>query len=206
VSTLALVPVKDLATAKTRLSEVLGVAERRCLVLDLLRVVLHSLQACPQVDRIVVVTSDRDVIAAAEVRGLGIYRHPGGLNAALEAARRDLQAGYDKLLVSLADLPLVTAADFTAMHRLARDHAVVVAPDQAGQGTNVMLLSPPKAIPLSYGPYSCQRHTQAAQRRLLRTVHYQSPTTALDVDTPADLAGVPTALRTAANAAPCVNP
>jgi 2-phospho-L-lactate guanylyltransferase (CobY/MobA/RfbA family) len=109
------------------------------------------------------------------------------LNVALDAAR--LRLAPVRLLVALADLPYVTSADIEILHdRLGEQPGVVVAPDEAGQGTNLMLLSPALAVPFCYGPMSCPRHVAAAKERGLAATLLSPGRTGIDIDTPADLA------------------
>lgn len=188
MSTLALVPVKDLQTAKSRLSPALDLAARRQLVLEMLTRTVAVLR--PQVDGVVVVSPDADVLRLAREVGAGTFFHAGRLNPALEAARlSSVSRGATRLLVALGDLPLLTTDDVRAV--LSGGADVVIAPDHAEQGTNLLFLVPPLAIPFQYGAFSCQRHAQAARGRGLRVAYHRSPTSALDVDVPADLAAVP---------------
>ena len=86
-----------------------------------------------------------------------------------------------------ADLPLMTPADIGAMLDLGRRScSVVIAPDARGEGTNALLLRPPDAINLAFGPQSFHEHCAQAETSLLALCVYRSPTLALDLDTPAD--------------------
>jgi 2-phospho-L-lactate/phosphoenolpyruvate guanylyltransferase len=201
----AAVPVQALAGAKSRLAPALAPDERAALTLRLLGGVLDAL-AAPDVAARLVVSPDPAVLAAARAAGQGdaaallqtAVRRDGpdgldGLNAALVAAREWAEGrGADALLVVLGDLPLLSRADVAAILALARHTpaAVVLAPDRHEHGTNALLLRPPGAIPFAFGPGSLARHLEAAAARDLPAHLYRSPGTALDVDTPDDLAAV----------------
>ena len=101
--------------------------------------------------------------------------------------------GAWSVAVVLGDLPLLTAADVAALVALAGGDApvVVLAPDRHERGTNALLLRPPDAIPFAFGPDSLARHRAAAAARGLPVRLYRAPGTALDLDTPEDLAALP---------------
>gem|GEM_PF-537568 len=111
-----------------------------------------------------------------------------GLNAALVAARQHL-GDATAMLVLLADLPLLTAADIAALcERLPPGGpAAVIAPDRHERGTNALLLRPPQVLPFCFGADSLARHINAARQAQLPLTFYRSPGTAFDLDTVADL-------------------
>ena len=103
----ALIPVKDLDAAKTRLADVLEGASRRDLVVAMYRDVLAAAIACPAIDGVAVVSRDEEVLSMAEKAGAEAMHEPGGLNEALTSAASTLAGrGIERLLVLAADLPL----------------------------------------------------------------------------------------------------
>lgn len=192
--TVAVVPVKALHGAKSRLAVVLGPDERAALTLRTLRTVLDALDA-PGIAARLVVSPDPVVLAAArEVGAVTLGQRPDGggdgLNWALDEARA-AAVGADALLVVLGDLPLLERADTAAILALAgATPGVVLAPDRRETGTNAMLLRPPGALPFAFGAGSLARHRALAAARGLPLAHYRAPGTALDLDTPDDLYAV----------------
>ncbi|HEY4001539.1 MAG TPA: 2-phospho-L-lactate guanylyltransferase, partial [Candidatus Xenobia bacterium] len=65
MKTVALVPVKDLQTAKSRLGSVVDLPGRRKVVLDLLARGITALQGAPSVGEIWVVSPDDEVLREA---------------------------------------------------------------------------------------------------------------------------------------------
>jgi 2-phospho-L-lactate guanylyltransferase len=185
----ALVPVKALAQAKSRLAPHLSNRERESLVLDMLAHVLHILRSSEQFETISVVSEDRRVLSLAAQWGA----HPSleeqhGHNPALSAAAmRELADGVKALLTISADLPLLTVSDVTAMCTLAEQFNVVLAPSREGTGTNALLTRPPLAIPYLFGTNSRERHLEAAHEKYLSSVLYHSCSLAFDVDTVEDV-------------------
>lgn len=189
----AIVPVKPLDTAKSRLAGVLAPPQRRRLMLTMLDDVLGALARTPAVAQTFVVTADAEVARAAASRGLRTIAEPearglnAGVKAGLEAAAR---ARFARALVLPADLPLLSAEDLARLtagaHPAGRPQVTLV-PAADGDGTNALLVAPPDALVPRFGPRSFLSHLgQALGRRLdLQVLHLAS--VAVDIDTPADL-------------------
>jgi 2-phospho-L-lactate guanylyltransferase len=191
--TIAIVPVKALAQAKSRLAPRLDAEARRRLVLAMLADVLAALRACSQVDRVIVVTPDDDVAKTV--------REQGGEPLIEAAPARDLNnaislgiahaagLGARTAVVIPGDVPLVTPAELAKLAETAKGMgvAVVVAPSRDGNGTNALILTPPDAMPPAFGPNSCQRHLSSARADGLSRRVVELPGIGFDVDEPSDL-------------------
>ena len=189
MKTLAILPVKSFGAAKLRLAESLGAGSRQALAQAMFTDVLSSIRRVPELDAIVVVTSDRSAESAAAADRVAVLRdvaEAGHSEAAAIGIRHAIAEGYDRVVLVPGDTPLVRPAELAGL--LTGPHPVVIVPDRHGSGTNALVLSPPDAIAPSFGPGSLTRHTTAAE---LAGVPYgveEVPGLALDVDTPADLA------------------
>ncbi|HEV7847115.1 MAG TPA: 2-phospho-L-lactate guanylyltransferase [Thermoleophilaceae bacterium] len=195
MKTLAILPVKSFGAAKQRLSETLGAPSRQALAQAMFTDVLSAALRAPELDGIVVVTSDEAAEATAtgeRVRVLPDDGRPGHSRAALIGVRHALDEGYERVLVIAGDTPLVQPDELAGL--LTDGPGVVIAPDRHGTGTNALALCPPDAIEPSFGPGSCERHVAAAREAGVahRVAHIRA--LALDVDTPADLAELATEL------------
>lgn len=186
---MALVPVQRLSLAKSRLAGRLGPEARDELMRRLLARLLGELRCAQRVEHVQVVSPDPAVLAlAAEAGASPLPQVESGLNAAVELGQRAaLAEGWARLLVVLADLPLLVAEQVDRMLALAHPGRVVIAPDRHGLGTNLLALWPPDALAPLFGQSSRQRHARAARERGLRVVEYWSIGTANDLDTPEDL-------------------
>lgn len=187
----AIVPVRALEGAKSRLGEALGVSERRDLVTRLLGRTLAALAGVAGVERTIVVSGDEAVLALARRAGTSVVplRQRGtGLNPGLEEARAvALELGAASLLVLPADLAdPATAALAGLLAARPGGPSVVLAPDRHGEGTNALLLTPPGAIGFSFGPGSRAAHRAAAAAAGIAYLEREGPL-ALDLDTPEDL-------------------
>lgn len=190
----AIVPVKPLGIAKSRLARALSPPQRRRLVLAMLEDVLATLRAVPAIADTFVVTPDADVAALAAAAGARVVAEPearglnAGVDTGLTAAARHR---YVRALVLPADLPLATAPEvglLVAQDGPAGRPHVAMVPAADGDGTNALLISPPGALAPSFGHGSFLAHLgQALARRIdLRVQHLAG--IAGDIDRPEDLA------------------
>ncbi|NJN18306.1 MAG: 2-phospho-L-lactate guanylyltransferase [Oscillochloris sp.] len=190
----AVVPVKDLASAKSRLAGTLSPDSRRSLMRLMLGRVLTTLTACSGVDRelaaVWVVSRDVEVLAVAANMGARPIRETGGgLNPALDQARKTIRAAQaDAMLILPADVPLVHCDDVRGLRSALIGGAdIVIAPDAAESGTNALGLWLSAALPFQFGQASFARHRALAAWNELIVEVYRSPTLALDVDDAASL-------------------
>lgn len=180
-----LVPVKRLELAKSRLAAALGDRERRDLVLALVTRTIGTVRDSRGADVIALVTPERSL---ADQLAVEWVPDAGSLNASLEAGVTWAGArGATTVLILPADLPWLAAEDITAVLAAGGGRkGVTLAPCMDG-GTGALLLSPPDAIPPSFGPGSFARHARLARDRGVAMRVVRRNGLARDLDTPADL-------------------
>jgi 2-phospho-L-lactate guanylyltransferase len=167
----AVIPVKRLSEAKSRLSTRLSSQERAMLVADLLRRTIGVLQEVEAIERIGVATEEQDLVDSFTM--VDWLPDMGGLNASLaHAASWATSMNARSVLMLPGDLPLLDGSDIRAM--LASGMAapnITIAPTQDG-GTGAILLSPPDVIAPVFGPDSFRLHIEEAHaaRISVRTV------------------------------------
>ncbi|MBK8834200.1 MAG: hypothetical protein IPO29_04875 [Anaerolineae bacterium] len=84
----AVIPVKHLARAKTRLAGTLSLDARAALMRDTLERAVRALQTSEAVARIIIITRDPVVAGWADTWGVDVLRErQAGLNGALREAR-----------------------------------------------------------------------------------------------------------------------
>jgi 2-phospho-L-lactate guanylyltransferase len=185
-----LIPCKALGQGKTRLAPLLTPEARRDLCTAFLAQTLELALSVVPARRLRVVTGDPTVVRKAKERGIASLGDPGeGPNAALAAARDTLLAegqALQSLLVLPTDLPLATGADLRTFLAAAGD--LVLAPDAAGTGTNLLLLRPRalRAIRFVFGPDSLRLYRGMAERARLVLTIVANDRLALDIDRPED--------------------
>ena len=185
----ALIPVKSLSIAKSRLAPSLSQHQRERLVLDMLHHVLCVLLDSELFEQVSVVSSDEQVLEQAYLWGArAMTEEQHGHNQALHAAAlREKTEGVTTLLTISADLPLLTTQELRYFIEQSRQHEVVLAPSRDGTGTNAILVRPPLAVPYVFGPDSLESFLEAARQRHLSYSTYRSIGLALDIDTIDDL-------------------
>lgn len=189
--TCILIPCKSLRDGKSRLSACLGPAARHDLCKRLLERTLRCAADVVSPPHLRIVTADPEAVAIAQRHAAGAIIDPGlGLNAALEHARASLQAetppaGPDLLILPI-DLPFVTPQCIADV--LAHAGDCVIAPDQAGTGTNLLYVrsAAPRAVPFAFGPGSYAAHLALAQSHALTADTIRNWRLAFDLDDPAD--------------------
>lgn len=204
--TWALVPLRGLEDAKTRLGAELDPEERLELVVAMAARTLAATRDATGLAGTVLVTADPAAAELAKAFGARtlVQRLPG-LNAALREARTvAVDAGATAVLVVPIDLPAVSAAAIGEVLATAKPAAagsvaalVVAVPDRHGAGTNALLVSPPGAIQPAFGEGSFEAHRRAAEVAGAAFVEVRGPLT-LDVDTGADLLVAEAGARTEA--------
>lgn len=193
--TWALVPLRGLEDAKTRLGAELDPEERLALVVEMATRTLAAARDARGLAGTVLVTADPAAAElAARFGARTIVQRLPGLNAALREARALAVAnGATAILVLPVDLPSIDADTVTqvlaAAERTAEaghDGLVLAVPDRHGTGTNALLVSPPATIDPAFGEGSFARHRAAAILAGATFVEHGGALT-FDVDTGADL-------------------
>jgi len=191
----ALVPVKSLDAAKSRMLPALGRPGRMDagrLTLAMLDDVLAALETAERVGPVAVVTPDPDVVRAAEDAGATVLMIPDpGLNPSLDRAARELvDPGDAGLLVLLGDVAGAAPEDLDAACALLGEvgrPGAVLCPSRDG-GTTALLRAPWDAFPSCFGPDSAARHREAAARRGIPLAERVFPSLSVDLDRPEDVA------------------
>lgn len=186
-----LVPVKPLATAKTRLRGVgEGASEAHAqLVVALVRDTLAAATGAAVVRRAVAICSDevlRTVLAADGVQT--IPDAPAeGLNPALRYGETVLRGADPAVTVGAlqGDLPALRPEELDCAVRTGLvTGGRVFCTDRTGTGTTLLLAPPGQSLDPCFGPGSATAHRATGAREL--TGHW--PGLRCDVDTAADLA------------------
>lgn len=187
----AVVPLKNLSHAKSRLAYLLDRSERRGLVEAMFSDVLGALTAARSLSGIFVV-SDGEGLSAGSFSLISEVENRGYNEAVATALCDPRVAGASAVLVLPGDLPLAKPGDIDCFiggtGGVAPNSSFVrIAPARDGDGTNALLIAPPSMMISQFGPGSFQRHKRAAER-VTSMVEIVAPSgLAFDIDTPQDL-------------------
>lgn len=189
----ALVPLKDLVEAKTRLSGLLRPSERRALAQAMAEDVLTVLRAHSEVAQITLVSDDPGAGLLAQKYGAECWSETSlgcrGLNPLIQCASERLLTGSEEpLLVLHADLPLLGAPDIGAVLDLQRKiGGLIIGCDRQGGGTNLLAFDAANRPDFCFGVDSCTRHLASARSAGIPVQVLRTPGIELDVDEAPDL-------------------
>lgn len=187
--TVALIPMKPLRQAKSRLSSHLDSDQRAALTIGMF-------------DNVVAAAAESDVVAIWVVGGdfqddersrySGVQWFPDsgrGLNVALSDAMDSADQSDLASLYLPADLPFLGGVDVAAILAASEGGSkLALAPARWDRGTNALLVPSRSEFRPVLGMDSFLRHEELAQRLAMPYVECRSPGFALDLDTPGDLA------------------
>jgi len=173
--------------------------------------VLVAASEARAVERVIVVTSEGRAqrIALSHARRtdtpIEVFEEPadrGHPEAATLGIVRAKALGASCVALLPGDCPLLDPDELdTALERM-RPGRVAVVPDRHGTGTNALLMAPPDAIGPAFGPGSCARHSERAERAGHDMAVEALASLALDVDTPEDLQEMAAVLESEPDRAP----
>jgi 2-phospho-L-lactate/phosphoenolpyruvate guanylyltransferase len=191
-----LVPVKNLADAKQRLSSILSLEERFALAQTMCEDVLQTLALWQGRTAVAVVTGDAYARELAKRFNFDVIDddNSGETNAIEMATAICCERGENSTLVVPADIPLIDIAELQKIIDSAPPAGAVLAPDAAGRGTNAAWRSPGDLFPLRFGNDSFLPHLSAAKATGLPCVVLKLPGIARDIDRPEDLRELATAV------------
>lgn len=190
----ALVPLKDMVEAKSRLSGVLSPAERRSLAQAMVEDVLTVLAGHPGISAVTLVSDDPAAGMLAAKYGINHWLESAlgcrGLNPVIARSCQLLALESKQPIVVLhADLPCLAASDITAvLDSLARHGGLIIGCDRHETGTNLLAFGAERPPQFSFGVESCARHCAVAKVVGLSPLVLHRPGIALDIDEAPDLA------------------
>ena len=184
----AIIPIKNLANSKTRLSSELSPGRRAKLVLGMLQRVIVAIQGS-SIDQIWVVGGDDRVRNAARDSSALWFDEMGmNLNDTLgKAFDKASERGYSAMYVA-GDLPFLKSADIHSLVTATRRQShITLAPARRDGGTNGLLV--PLGIPFRprLGDRSFTRHLAMAADLEVSVAICYSPGLGFDLDIPEDL-------------------
>jgi 2-phospho-L-lactate guanylyltransferase len=189
----AIVPIKPLLQAKSRLAGVLTPAQRTELSRRLLGRTLDVLSQVPDIYRMLVISRDLAVLALSrKYNALTMTESNTGLlnlNVALQRATKVARTfGASSVLILPSDLPWVTRDDVAQMiEPNGSNEHVAIAPDRHEDGTNALFVRPPGLLSYAFGGGSFLAHVAQARAAYIEPRVCRLPNLALDLDTPEDL-------------------
>ncbi len=182
----AVVPLKNLKLAKSRLSNILAEGERQELVLAMFDDVLVSLRESPFIDKIFLV-ADKYFNPIADVQMITEIKNRGYDEAIIEALKDSRVNQAQAMLILPADLPLLSTDELDTLIRDQEDGSIRIAGARDQDGTNALVMKPPSLLATSFGVGSFERHKKFAKALSVKIEEVNLPGLSFDVDTEKDL-------------------
>ena len=189
-SATAVLTVKRFDAAKQRLAAGMEAERRRALAAAMAADVLEAIGAARSVAQTIVVTGEPGAQRIAAEVGAEVVGDPddaGHVEAALAGIARAEAEGAETVVLLPGDCPLLDPRELERLLTGLPDPYVAIVPDRHGEGTNSLVLRPPKAIVPAFGEGSRARHVAAARAAGVPFAVEQVSSLALDLDTPADV-------------------
>ena len=182
----AVVPLKNLKLAKSRLSNILAEGERQELVLAMFDDVLVSLRESPFIEKIFLV-ADKYFNPIADVQMITEIKNRGYDEAIIEALKDSRVNQAQAMLILPADLPLVSTDELDTLIRDQENGSIRIAGARDQDGTNALVMKPPSLLATSFGVGSFERHKKFAKALSVKIEEVNLPGLSFDVDTEKDL-------------------
>ncbi|MDG2046262.1 MAG: 2-phospho-L-lactate guanylyltransferase [Halioglobus sp.] len=189
----ALVPLKDLVLAKSRLSGVLTRGERGLLAQAMVEDVLAVLSCHKDIVRITLLSDDPGATSLAQKHGADCWTEKSlgcrGLNPLIQcASERLLATGEAPLIVLHGDLPLLSSEDISAvLESQQKLNGLIVGCDTKGEGTNLLAFNAASTPAFCFGVDSCSQHVASVKSSGIPVRVMQRSGIGLDVDEAVDL-------------------
>lgn len=193
----AVLPVKRLDAAKQRLAAGIEGERRRALVAAMVADVLEAIGAARTIERTILVSGDplaQELAAAAGAEVVSDPADAGHVEAALAGIARAEAEGAECVVLLPGDCPLLDPRELDRLLTGLPERYVGIVPDRHGTGTNALALRPPGAIVPAFGEGSRARHVAAARDAGIPFGVEELASLGLDLDTPADVVALTTAL------------
>ena len=187
----AIVPIKNTESSKSRLSTVLNQNQRRNLVNFLLDVTMKELNKSSFITDILLVSSDKyfkEVYNTKKIEFLTDFNE--GVNKAISLADSYLEdQKIDASIVIPIDLPLITSCDVDYFCRMSMEFpkCVIISPSKRLDGTNMMLRKPHNVIRTYYDDSNYQNHFLEAKLYNIPIKPVYRENLSFDIDTIEDL-------------------
>lgn len=192
---IAIIPVKSVARAKTRLWDAIPGIPHEQIVLAIAADTVAAAKSCPSISDVLVVTDDPSVAEQMQALGARIVpevstlpiQSPGflRLNEAFEQGARAARHGSATCAVVAltGDLPALRPAELALVLTEAQGHPRAFLADAGGVGTAVLTAGTRQSLDPHFGVDSALRHASSGAAALVVAV----PSVRRDVDTVADL-------------------
>ena len=163
----AIIPVKTFAKAKTRLE--IKPEKRIELCKIMLEEILQTLSISPQIEKIIVVTKDKEVLKICNKFQITtiIDEYEEGVNSAVALADKYLiEHNFDASIVLPQDIPYMKTQDIEFMLKFQTPpNFAIIVPSRKFDGTNALVRMPTNLMKTHYDDNSYRNHMKMAREK-----------------------------------------
>lgn len=188
----AVIPMKNLNFAKSRLSTILTWQQRKNLIFFLLDITTKALKESRLITEIIVVSSDKTIEKFSFENSLKFIKEDsdsGVNNAVILADRYCINNNIDANIVIPHDLPFISAKEIDQICNNSEKYpkCIIICPSKRFDGTNILFRKPPNVIKTFYDDNSYMNHLKEAQKHNLPIESLELDNLMFDIDTREDL-------------------
>jgi 2-phospho-L-lactate/phosphoenolpyruvate guanylyltransferase len=187
----AVIPMKSLHSAKSRLSNILTAQQRKNLAMYLLNATIKELKKSNFISEIVIVSSDEAVKNYSSLNNLKFIKDSDkGVNkAVILADKYCVDNGINANIVIPQDLPFISAKEIDEICTISNKYhqCIIICPSKRFDGTNILFRKPPGVIKTHYDDDSYMNHLKEASKFKIPIESLDIVKLRFDLDTKEDL-------------------
>ncbi|HET7643354.1 MAG TPA: 2-phospho-L-lactate guanylyltransferase [Nitrososphaeraceae archaeon] len=187
----AVIPVKSLHSAKSRLSPFLTLQQRKNLALLLLNATIKTVKASRFVSDIIVVSSDNIIEYLSLKNSLKFIKDAdnGVNNAVILADRYCIENEIDANIIIPNDIPFLSFRSIDQICFISEKYSkcVIICTSKRFDGTNILFRKPPGVIKTFYDNDSYANHLNEAKKLNIPIELLDQANLRFDIDTKDDL-------------------
>jgi len=187
----AVIPMKSLHSAKSRLSNILTAQQRKNLAMYLLDATITELKQSNFISEIIIVSIDKAVVNYSCLNNLKFIKDSDeGVNkAVILADNYCIDNGIDANIVIPHDLPFISAKEIDEICTMSNKYhkCIIICPSKRFDGTNILFRKPPDVIKTHYDDNSYMNHLKEAYKFKIPIESLDIVKLRFDLDTKEDL-------------------
>lgn len=187
----AVIPMKSLHSAKSRLSNILTAQQRKNLAMYLLDATIKELKKSNFISEIIIVSNDKALKQYSCINNLKFIKDSDeGVNqAVILADKYCIDKGINANIVIPQDLPFISAKEIDKICTISNKYhkCIIICPSKRFDGTNVLFRKPPDVIKTHYDNNSYMNHLKEAYKFKIPVESLDIVKLRFDLDTKEDL-------------------
>lgn len=187
----AVIPMKSLHSAKSRLSNILTAQQRKNLAMYLLDATIKEIKKSCIISEIIIVSNDKAVKNYSCLNNLKFIKdsEEGVNKAVILADNYCINNGINANIVIPHDLPFISAKEIDKICTMSNKYhkCIIICPSKRFDGTNILFRKPPDVIKTHYDDNSYMNHLKEAYKFKIPIESLDIVKLRFDLDTKEDL-------------------